>query len=117
PLLAARTAVALARRSPRVDPAALAQARDAALSVGAPGARWFTRSRISTLRHGALPPTDGLFAGLYAVGLAEDHASRAASIGGELGSALRVLRDLLVHPVPEVRDAADAALTTWERKR
>ncbi|MCJ0872032.1 hypothetical protein [Streptomyces sp. AP-93] len=112
PLLAARTAVALARRSPRVSPAALAEARDAALAIGASGTTWFARRRSGTL-----PPRDGLFAGLYAVGLAEDHAGRAASTGSELGPALRVLRDLLAHPVPEVRDAADAALTTWERKR
>ncbi|MFB6517659.1 hypothetical protein [Streptomyces sp. NPDC056401] len=110
PLLAARTAVAMARRSPRISPAELAEARDAALAIGASGPRWLTRRR-----NGTLPPRDGLFAGLYAVALAEDHASRATSTGGELGPALRVLRDLRAHPVPEVRDAADEALTTWER--
>ncbi|MFE4635923.1 hypothetical protein ACFRJ1_21460 [Streptomyces sp. NPDC056773] len=110
PLLAARTAVALARRSPRVSPAELAEARDAALAIGASGPRWFKRRR-----NGTLPPRDGLFAGLYAVALAEDHASRASSTGGELGPALRVLRDLRAHSAPEVRDAADEALTTWER--
>ncbi|MCX4775629.1 hypothetical protein [Streptomyces sp. NBC_01264] len=111
PLLAARTATAMARRSPRVSPAELARARDAALAGGAPGTRWFARRRPG----GTLPPRDGLFTGLYAVGLAADHASRAASTGGGLGPALRVLRDLRAHPVPEVRDAADQALTTWER--
>lgn len=110
PLLAARTAVAMARRSPRVSPAGLAEARDAALAVGAAGRRWLTRRR-----NGTLPPRDGLFAGLYAVALAEDHASRATSTGSELGPALRVFRDLRAHPVPEVRDAAHEALTTWQR--
>ncbi|MFF3212639.1 hypothetical protein ACFYYB_18455 [Streptomyces sp. NPDC002886] len=108
PLLAARTAVAMARRSPRVSAAALAEARDAALASG-------TR-RFARRRGGRIPPRDGLFTGLYAVGLAADHASRAASTGGELGPALQVLRDLRAHPVPEVRDAADEALTTWERR-
>lgn len=112
PLLAARTAVAMARRSPRVSPAELAEARDAALAVGASGTRWFATRR----RNGSVPPRDGLFAGLYAVALAEDHASRAMSTGSGLGPALRVLRDLRAHPVPEVRDAADEALTTWERR-
>lgn len=110
PLLAARTAVTMARRSRRVSPAALTEARDAALAVPASGARWFARRR-----NGSLPPRDGLFVGLYAVALAENHASRATSTGGELGPELRVLRDLLAHPVPEVRDAACAALSTWER--
>ncbi|MFE4262104.1 hypothetical protein [Streptomyces sp. NPDC056883] len=110
PLLAARTAVAMARRSPRVSPDELAQARDAALAIGASGPRWFTRRR-----NGTHPLRDGLFAGLYAVALTEDHASRAASTGGELGPALGVLRDLRAHPDPEVRDAVDEALTTWER--
>lgn len=95
---------------PDAPPAALTEARDAALAVPASGAPWFARRR-----NGSLPPRDGLFVGLYAVALAENHASRATSTGGELGPALRVLRDLLAHPVPEVRDAACAALSTWER--
>ncbi|MFZ3492507.1 hypothetical protein ACODT5_04560 [Streptomyces sp. 5.8] len=112
PLLAARTAVALARRSPLVSPAALAEACDAAPAIGASGMWWSARRR-----NGTPPHRDGLFSGLYAVGLAENHASRAASTGSELGPALRVFRALLAHPVPEVRDAADEALTTWERSR